>query len=605
MNYSGIVKQMVCKATVLLALALIACSEDSKSIADGGTAEERGLQANNETPCDTACDTKTNNFSISGRAMRTEVPSPGSTILGSSIPDSYEATSTMQGSFVPYGSVLRLSELDSVTLDTTGVFYYTRCTDTTGQFSFDSVSLNSPYVLIELLPYTYNDDEWELNKNGKLKDFSDSLLYYGIDFSRDPINNNYSAIVDLRTTNDIGLNIMTRLEAARIKHLVKNGTDFATAKQQADKEVLEALGIYNATFEFNKSDFAQDTNNFFIALTVYHSLFPDYIYSIAPDYTAPAVNAFGESGSFTADDSVKAALLIHLKRWINFDSEYASNSENAFMIGFFAATIGLGECTAARESDTVETEGNEDQYLNLVCRSGAWVAEPGRYKITEKVNFETGTMTDDRDEKTYKTVTYDIEGTPFTWMAENLTYSNDSIHPAIGLDSSIYRLTQGRERFFTKHMNSLDSTYWNTFFRYAEHDVIGADTIIMEGGHFQGICPNGWHIPTHEEWSRLFRFVEYASGYCPDYPGCEEFKENDGFGWYASKYLYRIGFGDFTLEIFAFLEQVDVEAWSYVFLEPKENGTWSILGLSMDNGKPYIMSAEQIPETLSIRCVKD
>ena len=592
MNYSKIAKQMVCKTAVLLALTLVACFEDSRSIADGGTAEERGLQANNEVPCDTACNTKANNFSISGRAMRTEVPSPGSTIPGSTIPDSYEASSTMQGSFVPYGSVLRLSELDSVTLDTTGVFYYTRCTDTTGQFSFDSVSLNSPYVLIELLPYTYNDDEWELNKNGKLKDFSDSLLYYGIDFSRDPINNNYSAIVDLRTTNDIGLNIMTRLEASRIKHLVKNGTDFATAKQQADKEVLEALGIYNATFEFDKSDFAQDTNNFFIALTVYHSLFPDHIYSIAPDYTARAVNAFGEAGLFTADDSVKAALLMRLKRWITFDSEYASNNENTFMIGFFAATIGLGECTAGREGEIVETEGDQDQYLNLVCRSGAWVTEPGRYKILERVSFETGTVTDERDGKTYKTVTYVIDDTSYTWIAENLTYSSDSVHPAIGLDSSIYRITQGRERFFTKYMNSLDSTYWNTFFRYAEHDVIGADTIIMEGGHFQGICPNGWHIPTHEEWSRLFRFVEYASGYCPDYPGCEEFKENDGFGWYASKYLPQIEFGDFTLEIFAFLEQGD-------------DGTWALLGLMMDNGKPLIMPADQISQTLSVRCVKD
>ena len=592
MNYSKIAKQMVCKTAVLLALTLVACFEDSRSIADGGTAEERGLQANNEVPCDTACDTKTNNFSISGRAMRTEVPSPGSTIPGSTIPDSYEASSTMQGSFVPYGSVLRLSELDSVTLDTTGVFYYTRCTDTTGQFSFDSVSLNSPYVLIELLPYTYNDDEWELNKNGKLKDFSDSLLYYGIDFSRDPINNNYSAIVDLRTTNDIGLNIMTRLEASRIKHLVKNGTDFATAKQQADKEVLEALGIYNATFEFDKSDFAQDTNNFFIALTVYHSLFPDHIYSIAPDYTARAVNAFGEAGLFTADDSVKAALLMRLKRWITFDSEYASNNENTFMIGYFAATIGLGECTAAREGDTVETEGDHDQYLNLVCRSGAWVTEPGRYKILERVSFETGTVTDERDGKTYKTVTYVIDDTSYTWIAENLTYSSDSVHPAIGLDSSIYRITQGRERFFTKYMNSLDSTYWNTFARYSEQEVIDADSIVVEGEHFQGICPSGYHIPTHEEWSRLFRFVEYASGYCPDYPGCEEFKENDGFGWYASKYLPQIEFGDFTLEIFAFLEQGD-------------DGTWALLGLMMDNGKPLIMPADQISQTLSVRCVKD
>ena len=131
MNYSGIAKQMVCKAAVLLALALIACSEDSKSIADGGTAEERGLQAKN--------------FTISGRAVGTggTGTSSSDTFQGSASLDSL----SLQGSFIPYGSVLRLSELDSLTLDATGKFYFTRCTNKTGQFSFDSISLNSPYAV--------------------------------------------------------------------------------------------------------------------------------------------------------------------------------------------------------------------------------------------------------------------------------------------------------------------------------------------------------------------------------------------------------------------------------------------------------------------------
>ncbi len=577
MNYSGIAKQMVCKAAVLLALALIACSEDSKSIADGGTAEERGLQANNNS------DAAHNRYTVSGRAVGTggTGASSSDTFQGSTSLDSL----SMQGSFIRYGSVLRLSELDSLTLDATGKFYFTRCTNKTGQFSFDSISLNSPYVLVELLPEIYDDSEWELVNKDDLKDFSDTIHYSLMG----TLNHNYSALVDLRTTDDIAVNIMTRLEAARTKYLFKNGTAFATAKQQADQEILEAVGVYNGTFNFDKSDFVQDSNKVLMAYRVESFIYiytysgvdlnnySVHMYSTAPDYSASAVNAFSKSGNFTAVDSVKAALLKNLL-WSLNDVDYASNSEKAFVTGFLAALYSLGECTAAREGDTVETDGYEDQYLNFTCLSGAWTAEPGRYKITEKVNFETGTMTDDRDGKTYKTVTYNIEGTPFTWMAENLTYSNDSIHPAIGLDSSIYEITQSRELKFIKYMNSLDSTYWNTFFRYAEHDVIGADTIIMEGGHFQSICPNGWHIPTHEEWTRLMRLVEYASGFCPDYPGCEEFKANDGFGWYASKYLPPIGFGDFTLEIFAFLEQGD-------------DGTWTLLGLSMDSWKPYIMSA--------------
>ena len=602
MNYSGIAKQMVCKATLLLALTLVACFEDDRSIADGGTAEERGLQANNETPCDTACDTTSNaarnSYTVSGRAMRMATQRSDTSYMA----NSFDLQSTMQGSFVPYGSILRLSELDSLTLDTTGVYYFTRCTDSTGLFSFDSVSLNSPYVLVELLPYIYDDWQWNLmNKEDlsdlmNLKDFSDTI-YYG----SDRLNNNYSVLVDLRTADDIGLNIMTRLEAARIKHLFKNGTDFATAKQQADQEVLEAVGIYNGTFNFDKSDFAQDSNKVFIANIVYDAIFRSRsIYSIATDYTAPSVDTFGETGTFTADDSVKADLLRYFHRWFLFDAGYVDNSKNAFMTGFFAAIYGLGECTTAREGDTVETAGTEDQYLNLICRSGEWVAEGGRHKIVDKVNFETGTMTDDRDGKTYKTVTYDIEGTPLTWMAENLTYSNDSIQPIMEPDSMMVKYYRGGKvrsgiyegENFGSYANSLDSSYWNTFAQYSVHDVIGADTIVMEGEHLQGICPNGWHIPTQQEWSSLMRLVEYASGFCPGYRGCEEFKENNGFGWYSSRFLHVVGFGDFTVEPFVFIQQDD-------------NGTWSTFVILMDNWKGYTYTANEVSGLLSVRCVKD
>ncbi len=43
-----------------------------------------------------------------------------------------------------------LTELDSITLDTTGVVFYSHCDGSTGDFAFDHVSLNSPYVKLEL-----------------------------------------------------------------------------------------------------------------------------------------------------------------------------------------------------------------------------------------------------------------------------------------------------------------------------------------------------------------------------------------------------------------------------------------------------------------------
>ena len=45
MNYLKIDRQVVCKMAMLLAFMFAACSEDGKSIADGGTAEETGIYA--------------------------------------------------------------------------------------------------------------------------------------------------------------------------------------------------------------------------------------------------------------------------------------------------------------------------------------------------------------------------------------------------------------------------------------------------------------------------------------------------------------------------------------------------------------------------------
>ena len=45
MNYLKIDRQVVCKMAMLLVFMFAACSEDGKSIADGGTAEETGIYA--------------------------------------------------------------------------------------------------------------------------------------------------------------------------------------------------------------------------------------------------------------------------------------------------------------------------------------------------------------------------------------------------------------------------------------------------------------------------------------------------------------------------------------------------------------------------------
>ncbi|MCX6239248.1 MAG: fibrobacter succinogenes major paralogous domain-containing protein [Bacteroidia bacterium] len=84
---------------------------------------------------------------------------------------------------------------------------------------------------------------------------------------------------------------------------------------------------------------------------------------------------------------------------------------------------------------------------------------------------ETGTFTDPRDGKTYKTVKIGTQ----TWMAENLNYR-----------TSIYGFCYNND-------SSNCAIYGRLYTYYAALKV----------------CPSGWHLPTDSEWTTL---TDYLGG---------------------------------------------------------------------------------------------
>lgn len=125
--------------------------------------------------------------------------------------------------------------------------------------------------------------------------------------------------------------------------------------------------------------------------------------------------------------------------------------------------------------------------------------------VSETVDPSTvvmGTMTDERDGRTYKTVTIGTQ----TWMAENLNYAY--LQPTAELDSSSfcykdsvsYCEKYGRLYLWSAAMDSAGT--WST-----NGKGCGFGLVCSPSYPVRGVCPEGWHLPDTTEWKTLFAAV--------------------------------------------------------------------------------------------------
>lgn len=162
----------------------------------------------------------------------------------------------------------------------------------------------------------------------------------------------------------------------------------------------------------------------------------------------------------------------------------------------------MGEaCTARRQGNIVDS---------MVCDAGNW-RELNVYDYPEGTDwtdpeYKYGTLYDSRDGRTYKTVVY--KG--LTVMAENLNYADSVRNPYLQEHDgrpltgcyngdSLNCRKAGRYYFWTAAMN-VDYKFI--------YDGLVDDPDSL--GFYQGICPDGWHIPTEEEHRYLMENSESA-----------------------------------------------------------------------------------------------
>ena len=503
MNYLKMARQIVCKMAMPLALMFAACSDNGNSVVKGddrsitplgGSAEETGL----------------NNISLVGRIKNYEEILEANNVDVESIK-----------------SIARMFELDSVTLDTVGKFFFGSYNDKTGEFRFDSISVNSPYALIEIT--SNKENEYWSKESWAFEDYDE---YWG-DFS-------VRAIVDLRKDSVIDINAMTYLESFRIVNLAQLGMSYTDAKNKADRDILDAFGFFKNSLDFAHLKNSNSSDSMAVA----------YITNYIVGHVDVVLPTVGKYGSFEKlSDSEKESWTWSLLRALEYaviDSSYDTLKVRANS-NFAAVLLGLGECTEEKEGSVYETSYT---LYNLVCSSGNW----GIAKNVPVI-YTADTLVDSRDGKKYKTTTYDVGGLSQTWMAEDLTFNSPDgnyLYPdAIDMDSSIvmYSDDECMEYWLAEWAKGRNDSLTSTdsanvrsdcdqyrkdrsFINY-ERFWPAVDSVVAEKGVYQGICPDGWRLPTALEWESLMQKI------------ADTYRNSDGEDAVlsASRYFELAGFG--------------------------------------------------------------
>ena len=238
-------------------------------------------------------------------------------------------------------------------------------------------------------------------------------------------------------------------------------------------------------------------------------------------------------------------------------------------------------------SSSVESSSSES--------SSSSVALATPCKTATEDNCEYGSLTDERDGKAYKTVKIGEQ----VWMAENLNYAY--LQPTETMDSSSFCYKDNAsncDKFGRLYLWSaiIDSTRLATDANNPKDCGFQKECDL---GKIQGICPDGWHIPTNDEFKTLMAAVGGDSIACKMLKSTSGWSNygsgTDPFGFTALPGNIRFYDGTFNYE------NEYAQFWSTHESSKLYGNT---LYLFTNNKNAYI-SVTQKNYAVSLRCVKD
>ena len=408
-----------------------------------------------------------------------------------------------KGPFVK-GSAVTVQGIDCKTMKFTNEEFTGKVKSNKGDFGVDDVNLSASCALFEVSGYYLNE------VTGKKS--SDKLTLH--------------AITDLSKRKSVNINVLTELEYERVMTLVtKNKMSFANAKLLAEEEVLASLGVMNLFESFEGLNIYKEGDGNATLLATSVLLQSDLDAKKLADRMEAFASSIAETGEWN-DDKTKTKML----DWASTakaDGKFDSVREN------------LEKWSGSDKIPGFEEVVEEFGGAQKIPEEWSWDV-PKEARLNPNIKYDS--MVDPRDKKVYKVVKIDVPDTNYSqvWMAENLNYADSVKTPSLKGQNWCYNNDEkncnvgGRYYTWAAAIDSvalandpkepLDCGYGKTC--GLNHSV-------------QGICPDGWHLPTLREWSLLCEAIgDYSTCGKPlkalsgwDYAGTPNNNGTDKYGF--------------------------------------------------------------------------
>lgn len=310
--------------------------------------------------------------------------------VGDNMTQAYLSGKIEKGPFVQ-GSKVTLYDLDSK-LAQTGKSYTTNTNSDLGAFYFDNtIQLSSKYGEFDVNGYFYNE--------------CDSSL------STAPVT--LKAIASLDNKDNVNINILTHLEYARVKYLIKNGSAFHDAKRQAEKELLKVFAITDDINNPENISITDNNSNSAILLAISSIMLYGKGEAAFSEFISKFSNDFETDGTIDEENIVKeireGQKNCHPTQIVHAMKRFYSEKGSDINISDFSKYIdfngdGIIDSNDQEESDvvpvdyivpenTLNTEENIKQAINGLYLSVSGFAEDQSALESLRMSEGTGSIT--------------------------------------------------------------------------------------------------------------------------------------------------------------------------------------------------------------------